>query len=1754
MANELKTTLDLDIKPFLDALKRVATQVQSLEEIRPKFNTQEFQKIQAEISRFKPEINVAVNVDKKSLDAVQQEISATGDDPINIQVLINSEEIQRSINRVQELRSTALTIPPITNLNVDTNTENAINELDQFEIKSQEIGNVFDETFILKVNTQDAINNIAKINEAISGLQDLQTRTNIPSLMEGGLDYSEALEQSENVQDSIRKVIDALLEIRQFGDTKIELNDEDIRTAFQLLEEEVNQFGRTLQGLDLSFDVEGIKRADIAIGDFQNELAKTSKSYYDFQRAALDRIFPNIDKDIEKIKETAAITDTLESAIEKVKNLSERFNITPEVNEEELQKAIAFAKEIDERYSKISREKYDTLIPIKLEGEDKVVKQLQDIRSNLSKILQSGFDETIKLDFVADIADADKITDELNKIPNSKTTKVDIIGEENVKKEANNIEKELRDIPNQKNVKVNVDTKGAGSALSGVSGFGKQLTSGLLASFSGAAIGAAIANFATQAVRGIGQAIKTADELQDSLILAFTQVGAPDIELSLEGANRFALELSNNFGIATERSKTLLAQVVGLTGEFGATSEAVTKAAIGIEAATGGLVKAEQAARLFSRSIGNPEDQAALETLAKRFPAIGDAIRSTTEPAERANAVIENLSGTFTALNKDSQDLFSTLQRLGDTFTAVFGVAFAPIADALAPIIQSITNDFLANTETITSFGQSIVDNFLTPLRLEFENIGPSLDKLVKGFAPLLQVVSGISFDILITALQILGPLLGIVGDVLLVLSPALEKLGDIVSAILAPVFKLFNNELYNSLDPTGQLISNVLELTPVMESLANIVSLLNPILNLLGNLIVDIVIPALQGLEGALAIVLIPFRLLNFAFDVGKKFVADYGDSIATLASQIQKFLVLVPPLFVATKVLGVLADYANKPLDIKFGVNLGDLSKIGDIPADVFGEQFDAAENLNRQYGVNLPKAIGKYSGAVKSGGSEASKTNEKTLSELDKQLKKYEELNKSTARSFELQQKLNQLVESESRLDLNKELTTTKEIQKINQEIVDSKNQQLQLEQNIAKAFGITGKNADEVSKKVQQIGKDFIESGGDISKLPITLPKKLDENTVKSAERIGEEFAKLVFSGLEATTKQQDLQFEINKLQFKVDREAIASQVEVIGQQIQNTLQQYQFSNDAFAELDTTSLGIAIRTLKDLKLAADTSLEPYRKKLNETAFAVQSQIRVLTALEKAGKTNSAEYEEQRKKLILLQDEYNQVNNATKEFRESSEQAGKQLREYGNDIENSVLARLQRLTDIQQINLTFDLNAEGLSQAEIDIQKNFAQSVSEINALFEIERQKIEKGVSQTTQTVEDLAEAQKNALANVAVDTELALRQFRLQNNVVVAITESLRRNLSSVFAPDTAEAQKTLDDRKKGLDSELELLKTNLELGLVSYQEYNAKILELEKEKTDAIKEYDDSVKETRLNNLKQIAEDALPALNNQLLRSEAELTVLLRSGTATFTEVAEQGLETIGFIAAQSLAVAVQQAQDLEQIERLFVKTAINNILRVLQAELVAATLKAIFSETARLGPAGLITGALLGGALAVLFAQAEAKLLALLGYEQGGYTGDGGRKEVAGVVHGQEFVVNADATKKNRPVLEWLNKTNGTFEQYIAKTSKETLSNEKFAVLNEQVMRNFDNRLSNIELQVADKNALNVNNYVDTKSMANSINGLAYTMDNRLASLETTVDKAIRQNATLTKSANQLDVSVYSDPGTTLKYAKKIGKIKGLS
>lgn len=91
-------------------------------------------------------------------------------------------------------------------------------------------------------------------------------------------------------------------------------------------------------------------------------------------------------------------------------------------------------------------------------------------------------------------------------------------------------------------------------------------------------------------------------------------------------------------------------------------------------------------------------------------------------------------------------------------------------------------------------------------------------------------------------------------------------------------------------------------------------------------------------------------------------------------------------------------------------------------------------------------------------------------------------------------------------------------------------------------------------------------------------------------------------------------------------------------------------------------------------------------------------------------------------------------------------------------------------------------------------------------------------------------------------------------------------------------------------------------------------------------------------------------------------------------------------------------------------------------------ATTTAASTASAAATTAAWTPAAIVSSIGSFGTAAAIGLAAVVAALAFSGFKKGGYTGDGGVNDVAGVVHGKEFVMNADATRRHRPVLEAMN------------------------------------------------------------------------------------------------------------------------------
>lgn len=136
----------------------------------------------------------------------------------------------------------------------------------------------------------------------------------------------------------------------------------------------------------------------------------------------------------------------------------------------------------------------------------------------------------------------------------------------------------------------------------------------------------------------------------------------------------------------------------------------------------------------------------------------------------------------------------------------------------------------------------------------------------------------------------------------------------------------------------------------------------------------------------------------------------------------------------------------------------------------------------------------------------------------------------------------------------------------------------------------------------------------------------------------------------------------------------------------------------------------------------------------------------------------------------------------------------------------------------------------------------------------------------------------------------------------------------------------------------------------------------------------------------------------------------------------TLTQVSKQIVsEMIGALIKVGIQYVVNQA---------LAQTAIASTTATSTA--AAATTTAAWAPAAAVTSAATFGGAAVAGiaALALIFGMVMG--FASKGFKSGGYTGSGGTSDVAGVVHGQEFVVNAAATKRNRPMLEAMNAGGG--------------------------------------------------------------------------------------------------------------------------
>lgn len=307
---------------------------------------------------------------------------------------------------------------------------------------------------------------------------------------------------------------------------------------------------------------------------------------------------------------------------------------------------------------------------------------------------------------------------------------------------------------------------------------------------------------------------------------------------------------------------------------------------------------------------------------------------------------------------------------------------------------------------------------------------------------------------------------------------------------------------------------------------------------------------------------------------------------------------------------------------------------------------------------------------------------------------------------------------------------------------------------------------------------------------------------------------------------------------------------------------------------------------------------------------------------------------------------------------------------------------------------------------------------------------------------------LAELEREAQMGLAVGDSLRVL------NEQRSIADKLRRDLTdaekagvenAVLEIASLERKRDLLTEIKGPTEEYNLkiqaLNELYNLGKISLEEYNAKFFELRENFLNALPE-------------------ATTFADGFAIQIE-KMQLATRNGMASIgTDVAKifgpggQLINGIGDAVAQTLVFGKSFKEQIRQVAQSILSQLIGSLVKVglnmaLQAatnatQMTASTGMAVAQAgaiTAAYAPAAAMSSLATGGANAAGATAGISSIFSLLaslggslfgafgnGFSEGGYTGGVGVKQVAGVVHGQEFVINAAATKRHRSLLEAIN------------------------------------------------------------------------------------------------------------------------------
>lgn len=403
-----------------------------------------------------------------------------------------------------------------------------------------------------------------------------------------------------------------------------------------------------------------------------------------------------------------------------------------------------------------------------------------------------------------------------------------------------------------------------------------------------------------------------------------------------------------------------------------------------------------------------------------------------------------------------------------------------------------------------------------------------------------------------------------------------------------------------------------------------------------------------------------------------------------------------------------------------------------------------------------------------------------------------------------------------------------------------------------------------------------------------------------------------------------------------------------------------------------------------------------------------------------------------------------EQNKVNKALEESAKRAAVANKEGRDKEiQQIENWYKSRLEL--------------AKGNAAAITQLQENMRAEIDAVNAKWDTKELKDGRKIMEERQKrladqgKKNVKQIKKDAIAEINTSIVYQRRLFESR-------AQTLIRDLNNETKIKEAEYKKRLQDEiNSGKDIET-AQKEHLQRMSDLQEGYYKRIEELtnaqkaKQRETNIITSFDGSGVSIQLASITEqvkelslafeegaISEDMFLTKISDLSVQREQLGLLQSSidgvsgafgnlfGDALFDS--ENALENLGK-AFESLAKTA-----VSELAKIGIRQALNLAVAkagmassLAAAKATSAALTATWSTPATLASIATAGGAAISGSAGVLAAITAVKGFSLAGFSKGGYTGNGGINDIAGFVHGKEYVINAKATKDNLPLLKAIN------------------------------------------------------------------------------------------------------------------------------